>query len=64
MQNTKFDVSASYALTNRFTVYFTSRNITDVPDRTFQPPNRQKFAGGRTYEYYGAYLYAGIKATF
>jgi iron complex outermembrane recepter protein len=63
-QNIKYDVSASYALTNRITAYFTSRNITNVPDITYISPNRQRFGGGRTYEYYGAYLYAGIRATF
>jgi iron complex outermembrane recepter protein len=63
-QNTKYDVSASYDLTNNFKLYFTSRNITNVPDRTFLGTNRQRIGGGRSYEYYGAYLYAGIRATF
>ncbi len=63
-QNTRLDADLSYHLARSWTVYFNSRNITDVPDHTFVGTNRQQIGGGRAYEYYGAYLYAGVKATF
>jgi iron complex outermembrane recepter protein len=63
-QNTKFDVSASYDLTDRITMYFNSRNFTNVPDHTYLGTNRQRIAGGRAFEYYGAYLYLGVRAKF
>lgn len=63
-QNTKLDADVSYNFARGWTVYFNSRNITNVPDHTFVGKNRQQIGGGRAYEYYGSYLYAGIKATF
>jgi iron complex outermembrane receptor protein len=63
-QNTKYDVNAEYAIGQRWKVYFYSRNITNVPDHTFVGKNRQQIGGGRAIEYYGAYLYAGVKAQF
>ncbi len=63
-QSTKLDVKASYNITNRYSVYFYSRNITNEPDHTYIGTNRQQIGGGRAIEYYGAYLYAGVKATF
>lgn len=63
-QSNKFDVSASYKLGDHYSVYFFSRNITNVPDHTYIGTNRQQIGGGRAIEYYGAYLYAGVKAVF
>ncbi len=63
-QNLKLDADVSYEIRRNWTVYFNSRNITNVPDHTYIGTNRQQIGGGRAYEYYGAYLYAGVKATF
>ncbi len=63
-QSTKYDVNASYNLTPNFSLYFYSRNITNEPDHTYLGTDRQHIGGGRAIEYYGAYLYAGIKGTF
>ena len=62
-QATKVDASASYNL-DRWSVYFNARNIFNVPDHTYIGTNRQQIGGGRAFEYYGAYLYAGVKARF
>ena len=63
-QNTKYDLNVSYELTNHFSIYFYSRNITNEPDHTYIGRNRDLIGGGRAIEYYGAYLYAGIRAKF
>lgn len=63
-QNTKYDVNFNYRLNRTVELYFYSRNVTNVPDHTYVGTNRQRIGGGRAFEYYGAYLYAGVKATF
>jgi len=63
-QSVKLDAKASYQLTSRYSLYFYSRNLTNEPDHTFVGRNRQQIGPGRGIEYYGAYLYAGVKAVF
>lgn len=63
-QNTKFDVNASYKLSDKLSLTFSARNITNVPDHTYVGTNRQQIGGGRAIEYYGAYIYAGIRGRF
>jgi TonB-dependent receptor len=63
-QNVKFDMDVSYDLTNRFKLFFNSRNLTNVPDHTYVGRNRDRIGGGRAIEYYGAYFYGGVKAAF
>jgi iron complex outermembrane recepter protein len=63
-QNTKIDASASYRLTNKYSIYFNARNLLNVPDHTFTGTDTTRIAGGRQFEYYGAYIYAGLKGKF
>jgi hypothetical protein len=62
--NTKLDVDASFRLTNHFSLYFFARNLLDVPDYVFANNNPQQIGAGNSIEYYGAYLYGGIKGDF
>ena len=44
--------------------HFNARNLFNVPDLTYVGTNRQQIGSGRAIEYYGAYLYLGVKARF
>ena len=63
-QTTKYDVNASYKLSDKVSLTFSARNITNVPDHTYVGTNRQQIGGGRAIEYYGSYIYAGIRGRF
>ena len=62
--STKLDVDASFRLTNHFSLYFYARNLLDVPDYVYANNNPQQIGAGNSIEYYGAYLYGGIKGEF
>ena len=62
---TKVDIDASYRLTANLTVFFYARNIFNVPDYDYVgTDSRHITSNGRGIEYYGAYLYSGIKGSF
>jgi iron complex outermembrane receptor protein len=63
-QNTKVDVSASFDVTPRLNLYVSTRNIFNVPDHTYIGTERQRIGGGRSIEYYGTYVYVGVKGRF
>jgi hypothetical protein len=62
--NTKVDLNTSFRITERMSLYLNARNVFNTPDHTFVGNNPQQICGGRSYEYYGAYWYAGIKGRF
>jgi len=68
-QNTKVALSFDIRLTDHISLTGSARNIFNVPDYTYlaSTPNRSALIFSSTsngIEYYGAYYYAGIKATF
>ena len=64
--NTKVDFDASYSLTKNksLSLFFYVRNLFNVRDYVFANDNPQQIGGGRAIEYYGAYLYAGVRGRF
>ena len=68
-QNTKISLSFNVRLTDHISLTGSARNIFNVPDYDYlaSTPNRSSLIFSSTsngIEYYGAYYYAGIKATF
>ena len=68
-QNTKISLSLNIRLTDHISLTGSARNIFNVPDYDYlaSTPNRSALIFSSTangIEYYGAYYYAGIKATF
>jgi outer membrane receptor protein involved in Fe transport len=63
-QNTKVDGGINYRFNDRWSAYMNARNIFNVPDHTYIGTNRQQIGGGRAIEYYGTYVYAGVKARY
>ncbi len=62
--NTKVDANISYQVTDRLQVYFNARNLFNTRDHTFIGDDENRIGGGRQIEYYGAYLYFGLKGKF
>jgi outer membrane receptor protein involved in Fe transport len=64
-QTTKIDVDFSYRLTDKVSIFFYARNLFNVRDYNYANNNPQQIASnGRGIEYYGAYLYSGIRGRF
>jgi iron complex outermembrane receptor protein len=65
-ENTKIDLDVSYSLTKNksLSLFFYARNLFNVRDYVYANNNPQQIGGGRAIEYYGAYLYAGVRGRF